>query len=104
MYCMLMQGGVSCISVSMCVEVYVSPGAGRGVQNSTREALLGVEALGSPEGTARLEEPSAGQRLNKRWKGSVRQEGQERWEARTKLVETNRCRLRQKRKEKGNEA
>lgn len=34
---------------------------------TTREALLGAEARGSPEGTARLEEPSAGQQLNKRW-------------------------------------
>ena len=51
-----------------------------GVQSSTREALLGVEAWGSPEGTARLEEPLAGQQLNKRWEGSVSLEGQEHWE------------------------
>lgn len=44
------------------------------------EALLGVKARGSPEGTARLEEPSAGQRLNKRWERGVSLEGHERWE------------------------
>lgn len=55
---------------------------GRGAeQSSTREALSGVAARGSPEGTARLEKPSAGLQLNKRWKGSVSLEGQERWEA-----------------------
>lgn len=51
-----------------------------GARSSTREAL-GVEAQGSPEGTARLEDPLAGQQLNKRWEGSVSLEGQERWEA-----------------------
>ena len=35
----------------------------------------------SPEGTARLEEPLAGQQLNKRWEGSVSLEGHLRWEA-----------------------
>eukprot|EP00064_Thunnus_orientalis_P012438 superscaffoldBa00001907_g12473 len=50
-----------------------------GAWSSTREAL-GVEAQGSPEGTARLEDPLAGQQLNKRWEGSVSLEGQERWE------------------------
>lgn len=34
-----------------------------------------------PEGTARLEEPLAGQQLNKRWEGSVSLEGHSRWEA-----------------------
>lgn len=43
----------------------------------------GVEAWGSPEGTARLEEPLAGQQLNKRWEGSVSLEGQERWDGPT---------------------
>lgn len=47
----------------------VSKGAGVGEQSSTREGLLGIKAWGSPEGTARLEEPLAGQRLNKRWRG-----------------------------------
>lgn len=66
----------------MCVCVCVCVIRGRvGVQSSTREALLGVEARGSPEGTARLEEPLAGQQLNKRWEGSVSLEGQEHWEA-----------------------
>lgn len=51
------------------------------MQSSTREALLGVKARGSPEGTARLEEPLAGQQLNKRWECSVSLEGQEHWEA-----------------------
>lgn len=31
-----------------------------GARRSTREALSGAEARGSPEGTARLEEPLAG--------------------------------------------
>lgn len=34
-----------------------------------------------PEGTARLEEPLAGQQLNKRWEGSVSLEGHSCWEA-----------------------
>lgn len=51
------------------------------MQSSAGEALLGVKARGSPEGTARLEEPLAGQQLNKRWEGSVSLEGHERWEA-----------------------
>lgn len=63
----------------MCV--CVSRGKG-GEQSSTQEALSGVKARGSPEGTARLEEPLAGLQLNKRWKGSVSLEGQEHWEAR----------------------
>ena len=66
----------------MCVS-------GVGVQSSTPEALLGDEARGSPEGTARLEEPLAGQQLNKRWAGSVSLRGQERWEA--SALKTNRC-------------
>ncbi|CAB1417542.1 unnamed protein product [Pleuronectes platessa] len=53
-----------------------------GEQSPTPEALSGVKAWGSPEGTARLEEPFAGQQLNKRWTGSVSLEGQEPWEAR----------------------
>lgn len=39
-----------------------------------------VKAWSSPEGTARLEEPLAGQSLNKRWEGSVSLQGQELWE------------------------
>lgn len=42
---------------------------------------MGTEARGSPEGTARLEEPSAGLQLNKRCERSVSLEGQQRWEA-----------------------
>lgn len=34
-----------------------------------------------PEGTARLEEPLAGQQLNKRWEGSVSLEGHSCWAA-----------------------
>ncbi len=70
------------LGVNACGSVCVSAWGGRGgVQSSTREALLGVEAWGSPEGMARLEEPLAGQRLNKRWEGSVSLEGQELREA-----------------------
>lgn len=58
----------------------VSRGKG-GEQSSTREALLGVAAQSSPEGTARLEKPLAGLQLNKRWEESVSLEGQEHWEA-----------------------
>lgn len=60
--------------VEVCIRVGVMGGRG-GEQSSTGEALLGVEARGSPEGTARLEEPLAGQQLNKRWEGSVSLEG-----------------------------
>lgn len=68
--------------MNVCGSERVRVQGGRGgVQSSTREALLGAEARGSPEGTARLEEPLAGQQLNKRWEGSVSLEGQERWEA-----------------------
>lgn len=91
-------GALMHLSVNLCGSMSESRSRG-GVQNSTREALLGVQARGSPEGTARLEEPSAGQQLNKRWKGSVRQEGQEHWEAQTELVETNRCWLAERGKE-----
>lgn len=60
----------------------VCGGGARGAeQSSTPEALLGVQARGWPEGTGRLEEPSAGRQLNKRWEGSVSVEGQERREA-----------------------
>lgn len=76
--CMLMWKGFMRRAVNVCGSVCGSWG---GAQSSTREALLSVEAWGSPEGTARLEEPSAAQQLNKRWEGSVSLEGQERWEA-----------------------
>lgn len=94
-------GALIHLSVNLCGSMSESRSRGR-VQNSTWEASLGVQARGSPEGTARLEEPSAGQQLNKRWKGSVRHEGQEHWEAQTELVETNRCWLREERKDEGN--
>lgn len=80
--CMLMWVGVIHLGVNVYGRVRTCVHGGRGgAQSSTREALLGVEAWGSPEGTARLEEPLAGQQLNKRWEGSVSLEGQERWEA-----------------------
>lgn len=63
-----------------CVSVCVSRGKG-GEQSSTQEALSGVAAQGLPWGTARLEKPSAGLQLNKRWEGSVSLEGQQHWEA-----------------------
>lgn len=66
--------------ITVCACARASRGKG-GVQSSTPEALSGVEAWGWPEGTARLEEPLAGQQLNKRWKGSVSLEGLEHWEA-----------------------
>lgn len=43
----------------------------------------------SPEGTARLEEPSAGQQLNKRWEGCARLEGH------VSAPKTSRCSMRQ---------
>ena len=81
----------------MCVW---RPGAGC---RAPREGpLLGTEARGSPEGTARLEEPLAGQRLNKRWEGSVSLEGRQCWEAprtrRGRKTDAKRDRRRQERR------
>ncbi|XP_023185771.1 uncharacterized protein LOC111607691 [Xiphophorus maculatus] len=46
-------------------------GAAVGSEEVHSRGLLGDEAWGLPEGMAGLEEPLAGQQLNKRWEGSV---------------------------------